>query len=124
MIELNYRDSRPIYEQLKDAIRKMIISGAMFSGEKLPSIREFSTRLAINPNTVARVYRELEIEGYLCSVNGKGTFVSEKINGKEIRMMELLHKFDDLTKELLYLSVSQEELQERVARVGKGGGCL
>ena len=59
MIGLNYRDSRPIYEQIKDNYRKLILSGAMAPGEKLPSVRELASQLAINPNTIQRAYREL-----------------------------------------------------------------
>lgn len=60
MISLNYRDSRPIYEQIKDGLRKLVVSGAVRQDEKLPSVRELATSLAINPNTIQRAYRELE----------------------------------------------------------------
>ena len=54
MIQINYRDSRPIYEQIKDGIRKLIVQGIMESNEKLPSVRELATSLTINPNTIQR----------------------------------------------------------------------
>ena len=59
MIQLNYRDSRPIYEQIKDGFRRLIIQGVMEVDEKLPSVREMATTLTINPNTIQRAYREL-----------------------------------------------------------------
>ena len=54
MIELNYRDSRPIYEQVKDGFRRLILSGVLREGDRLPSVRELSTQLAVNPNTIQR----------------------------------------------------------------------
>ena len=76
MLTLNYRDSRPIYEQIKDGLRRMIVTGAMAQDEKLPSVRAMATQLSINPNTIQRAYNELEQEGYIYSVAGKGSFVS------------------------------------------------
>ena len=73
MLTLNYRDSRPIYEQIKDGLRRMIVTGAMAQDEKLPSVRALATQLSINPNTIQRAYNELEAEGYIYSVAGKGS---------------------------------------------------
>ena len=74
MITLNYRDARPIYEQVRDGLRKLIVSGAIADGEKLPSVRQLASQLAINPNTIQRAYNELEAEGWTASVPGKGSF--------------------------------------------------
>ena len=63
MITLNYRDARPIYEQVRDGLRRLIVSGAIADGEKLPSVRALASQLAINPNTIQRAYSELESEG-------------------------------------------------------------
>ena len=76
MFAINYRDSRPIYEQIMDELRKMIISGVFAPDEKLPSVRELAQELAINPNTIQRAYRELELTGYIYSVAGKGNFAA------------------------------------------------
>ena len=76
MLTLNYRDSRPIYEQIKDGLRRMVVSGALAPDEKLPSVRALATQLSINPNTSQRSYNELEAEGLIYSVPGKGSFVS------------------------------------------------
>ena len=78
MININFRDSRPIYEQVRDGFRDLIISGALRGGDKLPSVRELATSLTINPNTIQRAYRELEADGYIESVSGKGSFVRSK----------------------------------------------
>ena len=71
MISLNYRDARPIYEQVKDGLRHLVVTGALQAGDKLPSVRALASNLAINPNTIQRAYESLEQEGYLYSVQGK-----------------------------------------------------
>ena len=74
MIQLNYRDSKPIYEQIKDGLRKLVISNSLSADEKLPSVRELAAKLAINPNTIQRAYRELETEGYILYGHWKRNF--------------------------------------------------
>lgn len=80
MLTLNYRDSRPIYGQIKDGLRRMIVSGALEPGEKLPSIRAMAVDLAINPNTIQRAYTELEAEGFIYSVPGKGSYTAHGLS--------------------------------------------
>ena len=115
MISLNYRDSRPIYEQIKDGLRKPIVTGAMAPDEKLPSVRSLATQLSINPNTIQRAYNELENEGYIYSVPGKGSFAAGNAGADEARRRELKDKVRELVAEPRYLGVSQEELQALVA---------
>ena len=110
MISLNYRDSRPIYEQIRDGLRKLIVTGAMQPDEKLPSVRALAQQLSINPNTIQRAYNELESEGYIYSVPGKGSFASGDTGAEERRKQELLEQLRELTAELKYLGVSGEEL--------------
>ena len=110
MISLNYRDSRPIYEQIRDGLRKLIVTGAMQPDEKLPSVRSLAQQLSINPNTIQRAYNELESEGYIYSVPGKGSFASGDTGAEERRKQELLAQLRELTAELKYLGVSGEEL--------------
>ena len=110
MISLNYRDSRPIYEQIKDGLRKLIVTGAMAPDEKLPSVRALATQLSINPNTIQRAYNELEGEGYIYSVPGKGSFASGSMDAGAARRKELLTRVRELVTELRYLGVTDEEL--------------
>lgn len=110
MISLNYRDSRPIYEQIKDGLRKLIVTGAMAPDEKLPSVRALAIQLSINPNTIQRAYNELEGEGYIYSVPGKGSFASGSASADESRRKELLAKVRELVSELRYLGISDGEL--------------
>lgn len=121
MLQLNYRDAKPIYEQIKDGIRKLLLSKAIEPDEKLPSVRELASSLAINPNTISRAYRELEAEGYVYSKQGKGTFASSPVFINQTRKQELLVTFDDVVSELFILSVTKEELGQRMERLSKGG---
>lgn len=121
MLQLNYRDAKPIYEQIKDGIRKLLLSKAIEPDEKLPSVRELASSLAINPNTISRAYRELESEGYVYSKQGKGTFASSPVFINQTRKQELLVTFDDVVSELFILSVTKEDLGQRMERLSKGG---
>lgn len=117
MIQISYQDPRPIYEQVRDAYRQQILAGVLEPGVQLPSVRELSSRLAVNPNTIQRAYRELEHEGCISSVRGKGSFVADVSGVAEARRRELLGQFDQLVQEFESLGVTPEELGQRV-----GGG--
>ncbi len=121
MIQLNYRDSKPIYEQIKDGFRKLIISNSLSANEKLPSVRELASGLAINPNTIQKAYRDLESEGYIYTMAGRGSFVAERAEIYDTRQHELLEEFDEIVQELYFLSVGKEILQERIELLAKGG---
>lgn len=110
MFSINYRDARPVYEQVKDSMRRTIITGVMKTDEKLPSVREAAAELAINPNTIQKAYRELESEGYIYSVPGKGNFVGECREAKESRKAEFFGQLDVNVNELLQLGVAAEEV--------------
>ena len=117
MIQLNYRDPRPIYEQVKDGIRKLAYSGVLGPDEKLPSVRELAMKLAINPNTISRAYKELEQEGFLYTVTGKGTFINQEYDLNDSRKEELWQQFEKAAKGLLELSVSADEMNVRVRKL-------
>ncbi len=110
MIGLNYRDSRPIYEQIKDELRKLIVTGALAAGEKLPSVRALATQLSINPNTIQRAYNDLETERYIYSVPGKGSFASDRGDADAARRELLKDRVRELLRELRELGVTQTDL--------------
>ena len=111
MISLNYRDARPIYEQIRDGLRKLIVTGALATDEKLPSVRALAAQLAINPNTIQRAYTELEQEGCVYSIPGKGSFVSGDTEAGSRRKKELESQLREVLRELKYLGVTQPELE-------------
>ncbi|MGN0344113.1 MAG: GntR family transcriptional regulator [Lachnospiraceae bacterium] len=121
MIQLNYRDSKPIYEQIKEGLRRLVITGAIAKDEKLPSVRELASELAINPNTIQRAYRELETDGYIYTVPGKGSFAAEQSDVHVRRNEELFKEFDEIVRELLYLSEDKEALIRRIEEIAGGG---
>ena len=116
MLTLNYRDSRPIYGQIKDGLRRMIVSGALEPDEKLPSVRSMAVDLAINPNTIQRAYAELEAEGFIYSVPGKGSFAAHGADAAQrqeadpTRQAELIRRLRELVAELRYLGLSDQEI--------------
>ena len=110
MIVLDYRDSRPLYQQVKDSLRRMMLTGLLEPDEKLPSVRSLATQLAINPNTIQRAYAELEAEGYIYSVAGRGSFVSAGDGEHLRRIAELTRRLVPLLVELKSLGYTREQL--------------
>lgn len=116
MIHLDYRDAKPIYSQIVDNFRRQIAAGVLRHGERMPSVRELAAQLAINPNTIQRAYRELEMLGYIASVPGKGSFVRTEISAnKEQPAWDAL---DTALRQLRKLGVSQEEVLRYIQEGG------
>ena len=110
MLHLDYRDARPIYEQVKDGLRKLMVTGVIREGEKLPSVRTLASSLAINPNTIQKAYEALEAEGYVYSVPGKGSFAAPHSGVDEQRKTQLLEQLDALVKELAWLGMDSGQV--------------
>lgn len=119
MVILDYRDSRPIYVQIADGFREQIVTGVLMQGDRLPSVRELATELTINPNTIQRAYRELEMQGWITSVGGKGCFVSGVPIDTRSEHTALLREFDRITQQLLSQGVDPRELTARIEKGGK-----
>ena len=116
MIHLDYRDARPIYSQIVDNFRRQISAGVLQHGERMPSVRELAAQLAINPNTIQRAYRELEMQGYIATVPGKGCFVSAQPTAhKEQPAWDAL---DSALRQLDQLGVSREEVLRHIMQGG------
>lgn len=110
MFSVNYKDPRPIYEQVKDSLRRAILTGVLVPDEKIPSVREAASQLVINPNTIQKAYRELESEGYIYSVPGKGSFVSDCAEARTQRKKTLFEELDKTAGELMHIGVTREEI--------------
>ena len=121
MFQLDFKDRRPIYEQIKEKMKFLIIGGAMKEGEKIPSVRELAVSMAINPNTIQKAYKELESEGYIYSVTAKGYFVTPRASTDVGKNAELLAKFSDTVRELMYLGKTKNELSDIINSIYKGG---
>jgi len=118
MVHLDYRDVRPIYAQIIDSFKEQITAKILHTGDKLPSVRELASDLAINPNTIQRAYRALEAEGWIVTVPGKGCFVSANGSVREQEKNRLLTIFDETCTALVSLGLSREELAERIRKGG------
>ena len=116
MLQLDYRDARPIYVQIADGFREQILSGILLPEDRLPSVRELAARLTINPNTIQRAYRQLDAEGWIVTVPGKGCFVCGVPGAALQERSELLAEFDKITAALLALGVTAGELSARLEK--------
>ena len=117
MIILDLKDSRPLYEQIVERFQHLILCGSLPEDEKLPSVRNLAMELSINPNTIQKAYGELEREGFIYSVKGRGNFVSSNHNLKETKKEELKQQILALVKEGESIGLTREDivtlLQER-----------
>lgn len=112
MILLDYKDRRPLYEQIVDKFSDMILKGVLKPDEKMPSVRNLAMELSINPNTIQRAYMELEHRGFLYSVKGRGNFVSDNDHLKEERKLEIKLKLKEQIKEASIHGVGRQEIEE------------
>ena len=118
MIHLDYRDARPIYSQITDGVIQQIHSGILQPGDRLPSVRELASQLTINPNTIQRAYRELEAEGHIVTVPGKGCFVCE-IAAATTERSALMQTLEETVAALTSMGISREELAQYILQGGK-----
>lgn len=116
MVHLDYRDARPIYTQIIDGYREQIVTGILQPGDRLPSVRELASQLAINPNTIQRAYRQLEMEGWIVTMQGKGCFVCSVPSVSQRETDRLLAIFDSTAAALKGLGIGREALIARLQK--------
>ena len=104
-----------VVEQVRDGLRQLLVAGAIAPGEKLPSVRQLASQLAINPNTIQRAYEALEQDGYVYSVPGKGSFAAQRDEIDHTRREELLARLDEVAGELMQIGMTPEEIAARCA---------
>ncbi len=126
MIVLDYKDRRPLYEQITERFQELMLKGVLPEEAQLPSVRSLATELAINPNTIQRAYGELERQGYIYSVKGKGSFVSDYGRIRQKQKAEWEKEFDAAVKRGFFLGAEKEEMAERIYSMeqrmkGEGG---
>jgi GntR family transcriptional regulator len=125
MFELDMRSRKPIYEQLVDKMKELIMNEVLKPDEQLPSVRTLATQLTINPNTIQKAYRELEIQGFIYSIKGKGSFVSLNNQTKDIeKIASVMKELEKLILEALYLGIQAGEMIDLIHALdsGKKGG--
>lgn len=127
MIILDYKDARPIYEQVVDKFQKLTLTGALEPNTKMPSVRSLAVELSINPNTIQRAYSELEREGFIYTVKDRGNFVAYDESLLHYRKDEIYRKLEEIVREAGEIGISRQELsdylgerQEKVLHVTSG----
>lgn len=124
VFQIDDKSNVPIYEQIIWKIKELRLKGVLRPGEKLPSVRELSAMIIVNPNTVSKAYQELERQGVIETRHGKGTFVSETMsNTQDIRQWEAIkERLQRVVIDAIYAGISFEEirgwLQEKFAQLG------
>ena len=111
MILLDYRDKRPIYEQVVEKLERLIASGGLEPLTKMPSVRSLAMELSVNPNTVQRAYAQLEQDGYLYTVSGRGSFVTAEDEWKNNRQIKVLVQWKEITRQARETGISRETLE-------------
>ena len=117
MILLDYRDKRPIYEQIVEKLEKLIVSGGLSADEKMPSVRSLGMELSVNPNTIQRAYAQLEQEGYLYAVSGRGNFVAPESEWRDGIKQKVLQEWITATRNAGLSGIPLEQLQNTLKDV-------
>ncbi|WP_067839958.1 GntR family transcriptional regulator [Amphibacillus sediminis] len=111
MFDLDLRSRDPIYQQLVDKFKTLIINNVLETDEKLPSVRTLAQQLTINPNTIQKAYRELEAQGYIYSVKGKGSFVAPIVDvEKKVSLKEIESDLKKILQEAMFLGLTKQEI--------------
>ncbi len=121
---INYQDSRPIYEQIVENFKTQMYKGILQEGDQMPSVRSLAVELSTNPNTVQKAYTELERQGFIYTVKGRGNFVKGDVLLKENKKNELVKQIVKLFSEATDIGISVDDLvkdiREYMERAGSG----
>ena len=117
MILLDYRDKRPIYEQVVEKLEKMIISGGMEPLTRMPSVRSLAMELSVNPNTIQRAYAQLEQDGYLYTVSGRGSYVTAENEWRENKQSKVLKEWQNVTRQAKEAGFTEDKLAEYLHQI-------
>ncbi len=119
MIKLDYKNAKPLHEQISSGIKELIICGVMVADEQLPSVRDLSVELTVNPNTVQRAYKSLESEGVIYSIRGKGNFVAKMPEADRRTIDGLYVAMEEAAKQLAFFGENKASLEAIVEKVFK-----
>jgi len=120
MIIIDYKDVRPIYEQVVDKFQTLIIKGALKPDSQMPSVRSLAVDLSINPNTIQKAYAELERRGFIYTVKGRGSFISESGSFRQYVIEELKTKLKDIVEQAENIGISKERLALYISKGEEG----
>lgn len=121
MIQIDYRDKRPIYEQITERIQALVLQGVLQPDMQLPSVRKLATELSINPNTIQKSYNQLESLGLVYSVKGRGSYISPNLEIIELQASQYYREFEEVVHRGIEKGITEEVLIEKIKNVYKGG---
>ena len=119
MILLDYRDKRPIYEQIVDKLERLIVGGGLEANYKMPSVRSLALELSVNPNTIQRAYAQLEHEGYIYTVSGRGSFVAHECEWRSGKVAEVTKELEEVLVKAKEVGMTLEAALEAVNKTFK-----
>ncbi|MDO4541012.1 MAG: GntR family transcriptional regulator [Syntrophomonadaceae bacterium] len=118
MVRIDYKNPQPLFEQVRDGIRELIVDGVLRADDKIPSVRELAMQLSINPNTIQKSYRELEREGYIYQVSGRGSFVAPAEHSRSPQKeRQLCDKLLGIARELHYMGMAPDDIKALIDKL-------
>lgn len=126
MLLIDYKDRRPIYEQIVEKFQQMILCGVLEPDAAMPSVRSLAMELSLNPNTIQRAYQELEKSGYIYSIKGKGSFVNNVSiiqKAADSKKAAIQNEMLQLVKGALSVGITRQDLTEMLENILRQEGC-
>lgn len=114
VILIDYKDRRPIYEQVIEKFQQMILCGALEPDSPMPSVRSLAMELSLNPNTIQRAYQELERQGYIYTMKGKGSFVSNSLKAADHKRREIQEELEKCVSKAFMTGITENEFRDMV----------
>ena len=119
MIVLDYRDKRPIYEQVVDKLERLIVGGGLEANYKMPSVRSLALELSVNPNTIQRAYAQLEQDGYIYTVSGRGSFVAHECEWRSGKVAEVTKELEEVMQRAKEAGMDRETARQVLDKIFK-----
>ena len=119
MINLDFKSGKSIHEQIQDGIKNLIMNGVLKEDDQLPSVRELSVMLTVNPNTVQKAYKELENARFIYSIKAKGNFVAKVERADKDKEEKLLGNLKVILRELKFLGIEEEKIYLEIEKIYK-----
>ena len=120
MIWIDYKDSTPIYEQIVNRFKNMIVKGILQADEQMPSVRSLAVELSINPNTIQKAYMMLEQQGFIYTIKGRGNFVASGNDLKDMKKREILSGLKSILDEAKDAGFDVDEILKELSKNVKG----
>ena len=119
LIWIDYKDSTPIYEQIVKRYKNLIVKGVLKPDEKIPSVRSLAIEISINPNTIQKAYTQLEQQGFIYTIKGRGNFVAGNSELKDIKKQEIFSKLHTVVREAEEAGIEIDELIDYMKKDGE-----